>query len=421
MRDVVDLAGAVAAERLRNARQFARFRTLGTAAMLALNLSLEARNPAFIGVDDWALAAYAAMAAVVFVCSRSSDVVARWSARAIPWVDLPLVYLLLESAISEVRSAGYADDASSTATQAALFYLVFVIAASLSLGEGYTWLTAAVAIALQSALMLGQGRDWSFVAIVALATVLGTQLSLYGRRRNLALVRAAAEEQARRERLGRYFSPQVAAAVLGREDQFGRGEVCDVTVLFADLRGFTQLAEGLDGRETVALLNAFHERMVAPIFARGGTLDKYVGDGLMAYFGAPVPRADHAELAVRCALDMHAALASMNRDRIAAGVEPLRLGIGIHSGSVVLGDIGAASRREFTAIGDTVNVAARIEELTKTHAAAILLSDATRSRLPAGLDCTPLPPVVLRGRAAPLQLYRLDPTGDSESASRESR
>jgi adenylate cyclase len=285
---------------------------------------------------------------------------------------------------------------------------LFVLAASLSLGEAYTWFTAAMAIVLQTALMLGAGRDPTFVVIVALATVLGTWLSLYARRRNQALVHAAVVEQTRRQKLGRYFSPQVAEAVLRGEREIGGGEVREVTVLFADLRDFTATAERLGGREAVALLNQFHGRMVGCIFGRGGTLDKYIGDGLMAYFGAPVAQADHAEQAVRCALDMHRQLAEMNRARAAAGLEPLRLGVGVHSGPVILGDIGAEQRREFTAIGDTVNVAARLEQLTKDTGAPTLVSEATRSRVSADLGFTPLEPVAVRGKSEPLRIYRLD-------------
>ncbi len=127
----------------------------------------------------------------------------------------------------------------------------------------------------------------------------------------------------------------------------------------------------------------------------------------MAYFGAPVAQPDHPEQAVRCALEMHAALAQMNRERVAAGLTRLRLGIGIHTGPVILGDIGAERRREFTAVGDTVNVAARIEQLTKTYGAPTLLSQATRERIAADLGFTALAPIAVKGKADPLSVYSL--------------
>lgn len=404
---------ALERERLGNARQIARFRFVTAAVMLGQNLFFEVIRPGYQGVPDLPLALYCLGSGVVLRWWKSGNAAARWSGRAIPLVDMPLVYLLFRPLVQSLTAGGFHDDAASTATLSTLIYLLLILAASLSLDQAFTWFSAGVALFFQSLLMRSQGRDPTFILVIAFLTAIGTWLSLYSRRRSLALVRNAALEQTRRERLGRYFSPQVAATLAERDEALGSGESREVTVLFVDLRGFTAIADQLDSRAVVALLNAFQARMVDCLFARGGTLDKYLGDGLMAYFGAPVAQEDHAERAVRCALEMQAAVAAMNR---APGAVPLRLGIGVHSGPVILGDIGASLRREYTAIGDTVNVAARLEQLTKEFGAEILVSDATRAQITAPFDFIPLEPVAVRGKSQMMKIYRIG-TSDLRASS----
>jgi adenylate cyclase len=399
---------AVRGERARAAAQVARFRFVAVGGILAINLGFLLLTPAYVGPPMLPLLLYwVAAGLLLWRIRRRSDAAARRSALAIPLVDMPVALLLVGGAIERLEATPYAADASSVATQLPLFYLLLVLLASLTLEERYTWLAGAVAVVLQSALLVRVGRHPSFVLTVALATGVGTWLALYTRRRSVALVEAAAAEQARRERLGRYFSPQVAEAVARADFDVGRGERRDVTVMFADLRDFTVLSDRLSGEQVVVVLDEFHSRMVELIFAAGGTLDKFLGDGLMAYFGAPVAAPDHAERAVRCALAMQQAMAGLNRDLERRGLPELRMGIGLHTGSVILGDIGAARRREYTIVGDTVNVAARIEELTKTCAAPILVSDETKARIGGGFSFTAVEPVRVRGKAAPLRTYRV--------------
>jgi class 3 adenylate cyclase len=213
-----------------------------------------------------------------------------------------------------------------------------------------------------------------------------------------------ADERLRRERLERYFSPQVAAQLVEPAALGTAGQTREVTVLFCDLRDFTPICEALPAPVVVALLNTFLERMVDVVFAHGGTLDKYLGDGLMAYFGAPVAQADHAARAVQCAVAMRSALAALNSERARDGASPLRMGIGIHSGPVVLGDIGAARRRDYTVVGDAVNVAARLQELTKAEGVDVLVSASTRLHLGDAVPLSAPRALQIRGRAVPLMV-----------------
>lgn len=193
----------------------------------------------------------------------------------------------------------------------------------------------------------------------------------------IQMVEQLSVEQERRERLGRYFSPEVARQITESEAGLAAGQAKTLTVLFTDLRSFTAMSEGMATAQVVPLLNAYFEEMVAVVFKHGGTLDKYLGDGLMIYFGAPLPQPDHALRAVRCAMDMLERLDALNQAHGLQGRPSLRMGIGIHTGTAVVGTMGASHRQEYTAIGSTVNLAARLEQLTKDYEFDIIVSEET--------------------------------------------
>ena len=210
------------------------------------------------------------------------------------------------------------------------------------------------------------------------------------------------EERVARERLEKYFSPNVATRILSE----GEKEVqeLEVSVLFADIVGFTPMAEKMSPPSVAKLLNEYFSRMEEPIFEHEGTLDKFIGDCIMAVFGAPYPQEDHALRAVQVALDMRQRLHELNTER--GGSAPIQMRMGVHSGRAVSGPIGSEKRREFTVLGDTVNIASRIES-TVAKEGQIVIGARTHDLVEGKFEMNDLGEVTLKGKRNTVRVYEV--------------
>lgn len=221
-----------------------------------------------------------------------------------------------------------------------------------------------------------QGRIQEIVIFLIVAVILG----LNGRR-NRRMVIKQAEVARERANLARHFPPTTVDVIADRDQPLGAVRSQTVTVMFTDIVGFTRVAERHSPEEVIAMLREFHLIMENAVFTHQGTLDKFLGDGVMATFGTPDPKAEDAANALRCADHMIQAMADWNRRRESAGQEAIKLSIGIHSGEVVLGDIGSERRLEFAVLGDAVNVASRLEALTRELNVDVVISQPVQAAL----------------------------------------
>jgi adenylate cyclase len=246
------------------------------------------------------------------------------------------------------------------------------------------------------------------LVVYAVLPILQVVLSLVA----VASWRFLVEERERRktrQAFSRYLAPAVMEKVLEHPEEYLKlgGKRCDATVLFSDIRGFTTISEALSPEDLGSLLNRYMTPMTDLVFAHGGTLDKYIGDAVMAFWGAPIPQTDHAVRACRTALAMLKKVDELNLDLEKASLPRIAIGIGLSSGPMTIGNMGSLDHFAYTALGDRVNLGSRLEGQTKEYGVGVIISDACYELVKHKMHCRELGALRVKGKLEPVRIYEL--------------
>lgn len=291
------------------------------------------------------------------------------------------------------------------------YEVVFLLLAGLTLALGLPALSAKRALALSLGVVtaLVGLNFWLFLGhglVLPLASALVMAGAAFALNMSYGYL---VESRAKRELanlFGTYVPPELVDEMVKNPDSYSmQAAARELTVMFCDMRGFTKLSEDMEPTQLQALLNTVFSRLTRIIRAQCGTIDKYMGDCVMAFWGAPVETADHAALAVATALAMAAEIEAINRDHLAQGLPEIGVGIGLHTGTMCVGDMGSDVRRSYTVIGDSVNLGSRLEGLSKVYGVEIIVSETTRSLAPAFV-WRELDRVRVKGKARAVTIYQ---------------
>ncbi len=304
---------------------------------------------------------------------------------------------------------------------------VTVAAAALGVGGltalGTPWLAAAASVVVLTLVAAGAfvafaGGWWVGLAAPLVAGGLTLLAGL-----TVSWATEGREKRRVRDLFSRYVSPEYVRRLTDDVENLRLGgQRRELTLLFSDIRGFTSLSERLPAEEVIGVLNEYLDRMTAVVFEHGGTLDKFIGDAVMAFWGAPVPEPRQATRAVEAALHMLEETATLNRQWRERGVPvELEIGIGVHTGEAVVGNVGSLARKlDYTAIGDAVNLASRLESLNKELGTHVIVSESTRIAVEGDYDFRALDEVRVRGKEKPVKIYELRGPGQGSPTRRPS-
>ena len=221
--------------------------------------------------------------------------------------------------------------------------------------------------------------------------------------------RAEMEKKKLRERFQNYFSPHVLESIIKNPSHLLLGGECkEITIFFSDIRSFTTITEGIDSEVLIKILHRYFTEMSEEVFATDGVLDKFIGDAIMAFWGAPLFQPNHPELAVRAAIGMMQRLKQLQKDFRKDGLPVFDIGIGIHTGLATVGNIGSQKRFDYTVIGDSVNLASRLESLNKEYKTHIIISESTEKHLPPNISRRFLGETTVKGKTVPTKIFEIN-------------
>jgi adenylate cyclase len=264
------------------------------------------------------------------------------------------------------------------------------------------------------------GRWYSFVIPA------GTLVATYAAIISFRTMFEEREKRKIRKTFGQYLSPGVIALIEKDPERYIRragGDQKELSVMFTDIRGFTTITEGMTPNELFEWLNEYLSAMLDIVFRHQGTLDKFIGDAVMAYWGSPYPQEDHAVAACRCGLEMNRRVDELNAKWRAAGKKEMAIGVGINTGLVYVGNIGSAKRLSWTVMGDNVNLASRLEGLTKEYHIRMILSEGTYAQVKGQFVCREVDKIRVKGKLQPVTIYELldDVSAEPQYADRLAR